>query len=440
MKQSIYTLIAILFCVQLLTANEIIPIWNRSIEAPVQDMEFLKGQEEVIMLVGEGPNGFIQKRNSHTGDLISSRSQSLSSISRLALTPDSTKFLFLSGSIIRLVDTDEGFSVLNHFYIPQESDSILLYFTSLAVDPIRPIVYLTTRGWIKDSFQYADKYKVTSYNYETGEKVKDYTQYGGEEYSVIKTSHDGKYLAAMNDGDTYLRIWDIELGERVVNMPLFDYSSERRCEPEDIYFPKNHDNLIYYSGFFSKKVHINQLGTGVYKLKINNLNKTFVLPEETYGGWNMVFFDNENRVLSNTSGRIGIINLFLNELEWYGIPPDNIYSTTVIYSGIFDFFLGAAGSSNISKFKYDRETSVELKEETNSFTISPNPAESYIEINDIISTSDAVYTINSMTGEELMKFNANEINNINIDMLSSGTYFITKKTGNMTETQKFIKR
>ena len=440
MKQSIYTLIAILFCVQLLTANEIIPIWNRSIEAPVQDMEFLKGQKEIIMLVGEGPDGFIQKRNSHTGDLISSRSQSLSSISRLALTPDSTKFLFLSGSIIRLVDTDEEFSVLNQFYIPQESDSILLYFTSLAVDPIRPIVYLTTRGWIKDSFQYADKYKVTSYNYETGEKVKDYTEYGGEEYSVIKTSHDGKYLAAMNDGETYLKVWDIENDELVVNKSLFDGNVNRRCETEDIYFPMQDKNIIYLSGFFSRQVHPNDLGTGVFKFEFDNFNRNLIIPEETYGGWDMISFDGENRMLSSTSGGMGFINLNSNELEWYGKPPDKIYSTTVIYSGIFDFFIGAAGSSNISKFKYDRETSVELIEETNSFTISPNPAESYIEIDDIISTTDAVYTINSMTGEELMKFNANEINNISIEKLSSGTYFITKKVGNKTETQKFIKR
>jgi len=256
MKKILIILFTLLLCSDLLTANEIIPIWNRSVEAPVQDMEFLKGQEEIIMLVGERPNGLIQKRNSHTGDLINSRSQSLSSISKLALTPDSTKFLFLSGSIIRLVNTDEEFTVLNQFYIPQESDSILLYFTSLAVDPIRPIVYLTTRGWIKDIAQYADKYKVTSYNYETGVKVKDYTQYGGEEYSVLKTSHDGKYLAAMNDGDTYLRIRDIENDELIVNNPLFDGSSHRNSTPRDIYFSNNEKILSIFQGISPENYYI----------------------------------------------------------------------------------------------------------------------------------------------------------------------------------------
>ncbi len=165
-----------------------------------------------------------------------------------------------------------------------------------------------------------------------------------------------------------------------------------------------------------------------------------LLPNEVYGSDKLIFIDNETRILNTSNNSIGVINRNTNKLEWYGIPPDNIYSTTVICSNIFDFFLGAAGSSNISKFRYDRETSVELTEQTNSFTISPSLAESYIEINDIISTADAVYTINSMTGEELMKFNANKIDIINIDKLSSGTYFITKKVGNKTETQKFIKR
>jgi hypothetical protein len=403
-------------------------------------MEFLKGQEEIIMLVGEGPNGFIQKRNSHTGDLINSRSQSLSSISRVALTPDSTKFLFLSGSIIRLVDTDEEFSVLNQFYIPQESDSILLYFTSLAVDPIRPIVYLTTRGWIKDSFQYADKYKVTSYNYETGEKVKDYTEYGGEEYSVIKTSHDGKYLAAMNDGDTYLRIWDIELGERIVKKPLFDGGGNRNSNSRDIYFSNNEKNIIYLSGNFSKKLSPTDKGSGTYRFNIENGDRELLLPNEVYGSDKLIFIDNESRIINSNTAVIGVINKLSNILEWYGIPPENVHSSIVLYNERYDYFLGSSFTNDLSKFKYDRETSIDLTEQTNSFTISPNPAESYIEINDIISTSDAVYTINSMTGEKLMKFNANEIGNINIEKLSSGTYFITKKVGNKTETQKFIKR
>jgi len=429
--KSLILLITIIAATSLVRANEIIPIWNRTIEAPVQDMDFLKGQDEIIMLVGEGPEGLIQRRNSNTGELISSKSQSLSSISRLALTTDSTKFLFLSGSIVRLVGTDEEFPVLNQFFIPQESDSILLYFTSIAVDPVRPIAYLTTRGWIQDSVQYADKYKVTAYNYETGEKVKDYTEYGGEEYTVVKVSHDGRYLATMNDGDTYFKLWDLEKDELIINEPLFDPSSERRCEPEDIYFPKNHDNLIYYSGFFSKKVHINQLGTGVYKLEINNLNKTFVLPEETYGGWNMVFFDNENRVLSNSSGRIGIINLFLNELEWYGKPPENIYSHNIIFSNKYDFFLGAAGSSNISKFKYDRETSIENDYEE-EIVISPNPTDDFLNIDTELIIDDI--EILNIEGE--LMFTTNE-KLIDISQLSSGIYYLVIVSGKQTVTKQF---
>jgi hypothetical protein len=130
------------------------------------------------------------------------------------------------------------------------------------------------------------------------------------------------------------------------------------------------------------------------------------------------------------------------EDEWKTVTIDlSDYSFESNSTLKFSMVSGQGGVMYLDNVRIgDVSTSVELKEETNSFSISPNPAESYIEINDIISTTDAVYTINSMTGEELMKFNANEIGNINIDKLSSGTYFITKKVGNKTETQKFIKR
>ncbi|MFN3195605.1 MAG: alpha/beta hydrolase-fold protein [Chlorobiota bacterium] len=128
--------------------------------------------------------------------------------------------------------------------------------------------------------------------------------------------------------------------------------------------------------------------------------------------------------------------------EWKTVTIDlSDYSFESNSTLKFTMVSGQGGVMYLDNVKIgDVSTSVELTEETNSFTISPNPAESYIEIDDIISTTDAVYTINSMTGEELMKFNSNEIDNINIEKLSSGTYFITKKVSNKTETQKFIKR
>ncbi len=106
----------------------------------------------------------------------------------------------------------------------------------------------------------------------------------------------------------------------------------------------------------------------------------------------------------------------------------------------FTIVSGQGGTIYIDNINIgDVSTSVEYANE-DSFSISPNPVQSVINIEDKLGDKNATYSISSINGDEVMQFNANETNNINIDQLSSGAYFITKKVGNKTETHKFIKK
>ena len=70
MKYIFFSILALFMLItSSLKSAEIIPVWNRTIEGKVQDMEFLKGQNEILMLVGEGSNGQIQRRNPENGEL-----------------------------------------------------------------------------------------------------------------------------------------------------------------------------------------------------------------------------------------------------------------------------------------------------------------------------------------------------------------------------------
>lgn len=440
--KSLIFLITIIAATILVRANEIIPIWNKTVEAPVQDMEFLKGQDEIIMIVGEGQDGRIQLINPENGDLIHSYPESMSFISRLAITPDSTRFIHISGNIAKLRNIDNEFSTINQFFIPQEEDSILLYFKSITIDPTRPIAYVTTEGWDKKNVDYADKYKVVAFNYETGEIIKDITPYGSEDYPVVEVSTDGKYLAIMNDGQTYLKIWDLEQDELILNEPLYDEDSQDNCKPEDIYFSKIDESLIYYSGLFTKKLNVYDIyPPTIYTFNIKTDIKEIILPNDIYGGWNLILTDNEERVLSYNSNRLGIINLSSNTLEWYNKPPKNVYSSNVKYNNLKDYFIGISNSSNISKFKYDRETSIH-NDYFDEIIITPNPTQSVVNISIDCNESEigfSIYNVDSVLIYEGATQSQTDAFNLDFSPYPTGVYFLTFICNNAIKTYKIIK-
>ena len=442
MKQLIIliTLIMLLTVAKTKSA-EIIPVWNRTIEGKVQDMEFLKGQNEVLMLVGEGAGGQIQRRNPENGELIHTYSQFMSSFTKLALTPDSLMFVQINGIDGSLRVIDDNYSITSTFSLSEnQEDSLIVYFTTIVIDPSRPNAYVTTYGWNKNTNQYAPRGKVIAYNYETGEHIKDLTEYGEDEYTAIEVSHDGKYLATLNDNKAYLKVWDLESMELIINEPLFDENSDDWCEAQDIYFSKINPDLIYYSGLFTKKVHPKDIyPPSIYTFKIQSKTKELLLPNEIYGGFDMIFFDFESKILSSGGLAVSVLDLKTKKLEFYGVPPENVYSNNIVYNEREKYFLGI-GYKGISKFIYDSQSNVEANYE-DEIVISPNPTGSFVNINLNCSEPQINYQINDISGLLIFQSTIQNSANIQIDFTPypSGVYFITFNCNQVPKSYKIIK-
>lgn len=442
MKQLIiFITLIMLLAVAKTKSAEIIPVWNRTIEGKVQDMEFLKGQNEVLMLVGEGSDGQIQRRNPENGELIHTYPQFMSSFTKLALTPDSLMFVQINGIDGSLRVIDDNYSITSTFSLSEnQEDSLIVYFTTIVIDPSRPNAYVTTYGWNKNTNQYAPRGKVIAYNYETGEHIKDLTEYGEDEYTAIEVSHDGKYLATLNDNKAYLKVWDMESMELIINEPLFDENSKTRCESEDIYFSKIDDNVIYISGNFTKRINSKDMGDGTFKFYINDKTRELLLPDAIYASGNLIFLNNETIILNSTNQRIGILNLLNDSLELYGYPPKNVYSETIIYNESMNYFIGAGGNE-LSKFLYDRETSIN-SEYDEEVVISPNPTSSFVNLEINCVEPFASYQINDINGLLIYQSTIqSSFGGLQIDFTAYpiGVYLLTINCNNQQKTYKIIK-
>lgn len=443
MKNVLYVLLltTVLVGASSLKSAEIIPVWNTTVEGEIKDMEFLKGQNEILMLVGEGSKGQIQRRNPDNGDLIHSLPEFISDFSKLSITPDSLRFVQINGIDGVLRNIDENYTKGNTFSLQQmQEDSVIIYFTNIAVDPIRPFAYLTTFGWNKNINQYAPRGKVIAYNYETGEHIKDLTPYGEYEYSAIEVSADGRYLATLNDNKAYLKVWDLNTMEQILNEPLFD-NSDDWCFAEDIYFSKLNQNVIYYSGNFTKKLNSKDIyPPSMYTFNIKTKTKELLLPNEIYGGYEMIFFDSETKILSSDGGVIGIMDLITEKLEWYGFPPKNVYSNYIIYNAKEKYFLGV-GDKGISKFIFDSQSSIEIGYDV-EIRITPNPTNSSVSINLECTEPIINYQIYDINGNSLIQSTIeNHIGDLQFDFTDylSGVYFLTIQCDNQPKAYKIIK-
>jgi hypothetical protein len=423
-----------------LQSAEIIPVWHtESGSGDIQDMEILKGGDQIIVLAGEGPEAQIQIRNTDDGELVRFYTTPISTGSKLQITPDSTRVLMINGSFGQLRLLDEQFTIINSFNF--ESDSIKIIFNALAIDPIRPLVYLSAYGGQYINGKYQSASKILAYNYETGEHFRDLTEFGEYEYTVINVSKDGKYFASINEGEAYLKVWDLKTMELIRDVQLYDETkSDNWCEPKDIQFSKLNNDVLFYSGNFpSSTVEIIKSG-GIHKFTISSNSKTDNIQENPLGG-KFIFFDDEDRSLVYDHFAISFYNLKIKEQEYYNIPPKNIYvGGKTIYLAKNDCFIGFAGANNC-KFLYDRQTSIETNYQE-EIIISPNPTNSFVNIELNCIDPNINYQINDVNG--LMIYQSSVLNNTGnllVDFTSYpvGVYFVSIECNNLLKTYKIVK-
>ncbi|MFA7326835.1 MAG: T9SS type A sorting domain-containing protein [Candidatus Kapaibacterium sp.] len=431
----------ILIITTALHSAEIIPIWNKESGAgDIQDMELLKGGDQFIILAGEGPEAQIQIRNTEGGELVSSFTTPISTGSKLQITPDSTRILVVNGSYAQLRNLDSDYSIVTTYHI--ESDSIKLIFNDLTIDPIRPIAYLAAYGGQYINGKYQSASKILAYNYESGEHIIDLTGLGEYEYQVIDVSDDGKYLATINEGKAYLKVWDLETMELIRNVQLYDdkLPNDWWCEALQIEFSSINANIIFLSGLFTKK--INELRTsGVFKfdLLLNELDR--LAPDGFYGGGKFAFFNLETNVIVPRSFSFAILNLSSNTIEYISKPKEGIFADEkVIYILNKGSFIGYS-ENNMSKFSYDSESNIE-KNIDELIIISPNPTSSIVNLSLDCVDEKTSYTITNQSGQVVGKkaipFSSNSLQ-IDFSPFPSGVYFLTVYYGKDVKTYKVVR-
>lgn len=436
MKFIVIILLYLSFCIA--NSAELTPIWHtQSGAGDIQDMEMLKGHDEFILLVGVGSAAELQIRSTVTGELLNSVFVGTSTDSRIAITPDSTRIIHLNGGIAQIRSIDEDFSQVGYFGV--DSDSILYRITNTAIDPYRPYAYVTIYGWTGIYPNIITKSKVSMYNYETGKFVKDLTELGDYEYSVIEVSDNGKYLATLNDGKTYLKVWNLVNMELIVNEKLFNENEDIWCTSKDIKFSNVDSNIIYISGLFSEQID-NYRHNGVFTYELFKRKRNRVLPEGLYDGNRFHLIDNETRIFNSSRTRIGVINLNNSEFEIYGLPPEYIYSHKVIYSQASNYFLGFT-ANNISKFTYDSQTNVEEPNLIES-VVSPNPTSGLVNLQLPCVNEPYSYSFIDMSGSKLdQKFISNSSNELQLDLYSFpiGVYYLIIECSSGVTTYKILR-
>ena len=427
-----------------LQSAEIIPIWNKESGAgDIQDMEILPGGDQFLMLSGIAEGSRFQFRNTIDGELVREVPGFYASFANFELTPDSNRIVVTSGKggdlELRNLQT---FHLIKGKFVSRP-DGFTAYIKNIAIDPKRPYVYVTQYGNNGNSSNYQVKSKISVYNYETMELVKDLTDYDGYEYTAIAVSDDGKYLATLNDGKAYLKVWDLVTMELIRDVQLYDDklpNTDWWCDSKDIQFSKLNSDVIYYSGYFTKQIN-KKRQNGVFNFSISSNLQSRIVEDGLYDGGNIKLIDNENRIFISTSSRIYVLNLEMNELEFKYILNGNIHaSEKVVHLIKENSFIG---SSNyfLDKFLYDRETNIEANYEE-EIIISPNPTNNFVNINLNCIEPIINYQINDINGLMLFQTSIqNHVGSLQVDFTSypSGFYFLSVMCNNTSKTYKIIK-
>jgi len=449
MKKKLFLLIltVAMLIASTLSSAEIIPVWNKVNEAGIiHDMEFLRGENQFILLAGLGEEGTIQIRDTQTGELVSSFPiPTLGQFNQIEITPDSNRFVMTTGgdkvnSPSIEIRSIEDFSRINRLQIQMDKDSVdthnnpyYFVFKDVVIDPVKTYLYafLTKTNYFNDDD--IDRTWLRVYNYETMEEIINLTPVGYE-YELMKCmdiSEDGRQLAVLNEGKAYLKVWNTETFDLTKDKQLYDdnllKNEDYWCESDDIEFSSIDDNLIYFSGGYPMMNNeFNPFGIYNYVLNENSVNK-INQDENNYSG-DFILFNQDKRMLLSSGGNDEIINMELNNIE---IPFQDFYSDfpsskKVIFSSLNNIFVGTSVFKSGS-VKYDSQTNIENNYEE-EIIITPNPTASFVNINLECSEADINYQINNSEGVLVFQNTVtNQSENLQIDLshYPSGVYFLT---------------
>ena len=436
-------LILVIFIITaVLHSAEIIPVWNKALEDNIHDIEILPNGDNFLLLYGIAEGSRFQIRSVEDGELVREIPGYYASFANFELTPDSNRLVVTSGRggdlELRNLQT---FELIKGKFVSRP-EGFTAYIKNITIDPIRPYVYVTQYGDNGNSNNFEVKSKVSVYNYETMELVKDLIDYGGYEYSAIAVSDDGKYLATLNNGKAYLKVWNLENMELIRDVQLYDDklpNNEWWCDSKDIQFSKLNSDVVYYSGRFPSNEQ-DKFYNGIMTYNIMEDKSTNKWLNYFIGG-KFILFDGEKKLMNCSSTYVDIFDLNSQSLNTrISLSIDVPIQERAIYSSEKQIFIGNA-KHLIGAIKYDRESNIEsLYEE--EIIISPNPTNNFVNIELNCIEPLINYQINDVNGLIIFQSSIqNQVGDLRIDFTSypSGVYFITINCGNDVKTYKVVR-
>lgn len=441
-------------------AGEMVLEWKHQFGSHVSAFNILPGGDDVLLTLHEGK---FEIRSIADGSLKEDYELQIEGIDihYAQITPDSSRVLIAYGghsdfnTSFELINL-EDFSSINRFEIPLEGDSTseegnkyVNRFTDIEIDPIRPLVYFVLKKAlpVKTIDDEKEFYTIKTFNYESGEEIREIKKYKDDHMMMIDVSDDGKYLASINNKEAYINVWDLQTFNQIRSYQLFRNSPDLtwKTDVRDMKFSENRSDIIYFSGLFSRIGNPNEFENGVFEYSIERGNHINILPDNNYTG-RLIFAENE-KILFLNSGFTYLFFDFLNKTrEYLSLPNnENSISSYAIYSQKYKSFIGASGRGAVEKeirsIKYLTQTNVE-KEDQNDKIIYPNPTTNNIKIKTSCELNRVQLVLMDVNGTLLLSETipiTQGYVSLNLSEFPSGSYFIRLFCGEELNTYTVIK-
>ena len=463
MKTLIF-LLTIIAATTLVRADEIVPMWQTEwdinpdiIHQETIGQNFLKGHDQFLFIGTDIGICTLQIRETTTGKVIKSEiTNNVYVENDFEILPDSTSFIMSVGGLREgptgfEVRSLEDFSIISQFEVPIEGDTITEYWNKyvnrvldVKVDPNRPYVYFILEKAlpVQSVDEEIEYYAIKVYNYETGEEVRELRTYKNDYLEFIDISHDGKYLASINEGESFLNVWELESFSLIKSYKLdrSDLDNSWRENVRDMKFSRLSSDKIYFSGSFFKIGYPEEFDTGVFEYSIERGNHIKLLPKNNYTG-KLIFTKNEKTLFLNSSFTLLFFDFISEKLEFMSSQPVNfLIGTNAIYSSNFNAFITST-SHQLNSFKFINQTPV--KNSVNREVILyPNPTTDKVTIETICNNSEVQIEIIDINGS-IIKTDFIPISNGNISIslldLPIGTYFLKIGCGSKTYIYNVVK-
>lgn len=362
-------------------AGEITVNWRQNLDSGmISGIKFMPGEDNFIIT-----NGYeLQIRNCENGDIITKYPIG---VYKFEFTPDNNKLamIYNVGGMKTLQTRNiTDMSLVSEYKLPLDTGGFYSAFEEIAVDPIRPFIYVIWKKG-KDSLGYWVFYrKIQIYDRETLQPVGELTTPEDEKLLLVNlaVSKDGKYLAVMNEGKiSKLMVWSLDTRQKIVDKYISDQNTNEWSDPADVKFSELNSDKIFFTGAFYRSLSEGNLGgLCIFSISENRIiDSTFAIGDNSIFNSFFLLFENESKMIASPGIYTYILNFIekRKEYEKYNQGGDGVSALKTVFNESDKYFIGT-GSRSINKFMYQPNTGVPDKNPKEK--IYPNPTTGIVNI------------------------------------------------------------